>query len=381
METGSVKRPSFQFYPGDWLNDAALRMVSVPARGLWIEMICLMHQGSDYGYLKVNGKVILPANLARMSGATLEETEAWLRELEDAGVFVRDEHGCIYSKRMIRDERVRAARAAGGKLGGNPNLKKSAKKGEPKDNLPPNHPPTPSSSSSSSSSVTPPNPPPADAGGEGEPDKVKPFDQFWDAYPHKVDKIDARKVWTKLKVDADPELQATILAAVEAQKAGDQWMRDNGQYIPGPARWLRGGRWLDVVRPYTAAPPKLPPGWWESPEGIKAAGLMLDPPIIPLPGEGQKAVALRIRVALGEVDMPPRDVVPGQLAPLERRWMPPEPPTPPAGVNLTPEQEAAREEERQQQHAAFRDSLEKLKQKGTLATAGVAAANATEQAA
>jgi hypothetical protein len=146
-----MKRPSFQFYPGDWLNDAALRMCSVGARGLWIEMLCLMHQGSDYGVLKVNHTPILQVNLARISGATLPDVEGWVVELETAGVFSRDESGCIFSRRMIRDEEVRAARAAGGKLGGNPALKGS-KKVASKDNLPANLQPTPSSSSSSSSS-------------------------------------------------------------------------------------------------------------------------------------------------------------------------------------------------------------------------------------
>lgn len=150
-----MKRPSFQFYPGDWLNDAALRMVSIGARGLWIEMMCLMHQGSEYGYLKVNGKVILSSNLARMSGATLSETEGWLGELESAGVFSRDESGCIFSRRMIRDEKIRESRAAGGSKGGNPMLLKArqgSEEVENKVNLQPNLRPTPSSSSSSSSS-------------------------------------------------------------------------------------------------------------------------------------------------------------------------------------------------------------------------------------
>jgi hypothetical protein len=141
-----MKRPSFQFYPGDWMNDAALRMVSIGARGLWIDMMCIMHQGSEYGYLKVNGKVILPANLARMTGATLGETEGFLSELESAGVFSRDAEDCIFSRRMIRDEMIREARAAGGSKGGNPALL-----GKKKVNLKPNLQPTPSSSSSSSS--------------------------------------------------------------------------------------------------------------------------------------------------------------------------------------------------------------------------------------
>ena len=143
-----MKRPSFQFYPGDWLHDAALRSVSVGARGLWIDMLCIMHQGSDYGYLKVNHKVILTANLARMCGSTLDETEGWLIELGDAGVYSVDDNRCIFSRRMIKDEEVREARAAGGVMGGNPKLM-----GKNKVNLTPNLEPTPSSSSSSSSSL------------------------------------------------------------------------------------------------------------------------------------------------------------------------------------------------------------------------------------
>lgn len=150
-----MKRPSFQFYPGDWINDAALRLVSVGARGAWIDMLCLMHQGTPYGHLKVNHKVILPANLARILGATLPETEGWLGELREAGVFDEADDGGIFSRRMVRDEELRQVRAAGGKKGGNPALtgaKKDKPKVDDKVNLSPNLEPTPSSSSSSSSS-------------------------------------------------------------------------------------------------------------------------------------------------------------------------------------------------------------------------------------
>jgi uncharacterized phage protein (TIGR02220 family) len=117
-----MKRPSFQFYPGDWLRSTDLRSCSLAAKGLWADMLCLMHEGAPYGYLKVNNKVILPSNLARMVGATLQEVEGLLEELETAGVFSRDEDGCIFSRRMVKDERVRNSRAAGGKKGGNPIL-------------------------------------------------------------------------------------------------------------------------------------------------------------------------------------------------------------------------------------------------------------------
>ena len=148
-----MKRPSFQFYPSDWLRDTALRSCSLSARGLWIDMICFMHEGNPYGHLKVGNKVILPPNLASMVGATLLEVEGWLNELHQAGVYEIAETGEIYSKRMVRDEILRNKRAEGGKLGGNPALKvnhednlKVANEDKQK--------PTPSSSSSSSSSST-----------------------------------------------------------------------------------------------------------------------------------------------------------------------------------------------------------------------------------
>lgn len=149
-----MKRPSFQFYPADWLRDTALRTCSTGARGLWIDMICYMHEGSPYGHLKVGQKVIHPENLARMVGEPVEVVEGWLNELRQAGVYDLAEDGSICSRRMIRDEAVRNARAAGGKLGGNPLLLggKDGDKvnhevdGEVKQKS------TPSSSSSSSSS-------------------------------------------------------------------------------------------------------------------------------------------------------------------------------------------------------------------------------------
>lgn len=155
-----MKRPSFQFYPSDWLRDTALRSCSVGARGLWIDMICFMHEGTPYGHLKVNNKVILPNNLSRMVGETLDVVERYLHELKDAGVYQIDDDGAIYSKRMVKDEIVRNQRAMGGKKGGNPAL--MANKVNLSDNLEVNQEvylkdkqkTTPSSSSSSSINKT-----------------------------------------------------------------------------------------------------------------------------------------------------------------------------------------------------------------------------------
>ena len=141
-----MKRPSFQFYPSDWLRDTALRSCSTGARGLWMDMICYMHEGNPYGYLKVGNKVIHADNLSRMVGEPVQLVEAWLHELLDAGVYDIDD-GAICSRRMIKDENLRNIRAAGGKLGGNPLLKDKSK-----DNHEVKQKTTPSSTSSSTSS-------------------------------------------------------------------------------------------------------------------------------------------------------------------------------------------------------------------------------------
>lgn len=133
------KRPSFQFYPSDWLRDIALRCVSLQARGLWMDMLCYMHEGQPYGYLKVNHKVILSVNLSHMTGVNLEVIEVCLKELLEAGVCSRAADGSYYSRRMVRDEEIRQKRAQGGVLGGNPVLKKGEKKDNHKVNLIDNH--------------------------------------------------------------------------------------------------------------------------------------------------------------------------------------------------------------------------------------------------
>ena len=223
-----MKRPSFQFYPSDWLRDTALRSCSTGARGLWIDMICFMHEGNPYGHLKVGNKVILPINLASMVGATLQDVEGWLDELFQAGVFDMSDEGAIFSRRMIRDEALRKVRAEGGKLGGNPALKVNHKvEKEDKQKS------TPSSSSSSSNVNTPKAPTGAD-------DR---FERFWKAYPKKVGKDAAKRAFGKRK--PDETMLIAMLDAIVWQSRSEAWVKEGGAYIPNPATWLNQGRWQD----------------------------------------------------------------------------------------------------------------------------------------
>lgn len=148
-----MKRPAFQFYPADWRKDAALQSCSIGARGLWVEMMCIMHECTPYGYLCVNGQPMTDNQLARLVGDTVKAVVSYKKELEAAGVYSFDE-GRIYSRRMVKDEHLRNIRAQAGSMGGNPALLSGKDKQKVKqiDNHTPKQSPTPSSSSSSSPS-------------------------------------------------------------------------------------------------------------------------------------------------------------------------------------------------------------------------------------
>lgn len=148
-----MKRPSFQFYPGDWRRDSALQSCSLVARGMWIEVMCVMHECIPYGKLSVNGQPMTVEQLARIVGESATVTRRIMDELEQAGVFSRDEQGIVFSRRMVKDGHISDVRSAAGKQGGNPNLlKQTDKQNASKTQANAEQSPTPSSSSSSSTS-------------------------------------------------------------------------------------------------------------------------------------------------------------------------------------------------------------------------------------
>jgi len=112
-----------KFYPADWRADAMLRLCSIGARGLWAEMMCIMHDAEHYGSLLVNGRRIDKKQLAGLAGISEKECTALLMELEGNGVFSRDDDGTIYSRRMRRDHEKAIKDKENGRGGGNPKLK------------------------------------------------------------------------------------------------------------------------------------------------------------------------------------------------------------------------------------------------------------------
>jgi hypothetical protein len=118
--------PFFKFFPGDWQSDERLRLCGLAARGLWVEMLCLMWRSPRRGYLETSpGVAVTDIQLSRLIGETPRVIASLIGELELAGVFSREERsGVIYSRRIVKDMAfLDACSAAGRKGGGNPALK------------------------------------------------------------------------------------------------------------------------------------------------------------------------------------------------------------------------------------------------------------------
>jgi hypothetical protein len=235
--------PWLKFYPTDWRSDPRLRMCSMAARGLWIEMIALMHEAVPYGHLLVSGLSPTNAQLAVLAGAPSDQIPDLLGELESAGVFSRTSAGVVYSRKMTRMAKKAALARKNGKNGGNPSLRKETEN-PPSDNH-------------------------EDKGGlktqklearsqskkEGETyvSLAQPsasrglrFDEFWTVYPHrngaKKGKQMALERYRRAVKAGTPE-EAILEGARAAHKHPDVvrgFARD-------PATWLNQSGWQDEV--------------------------------------------------------------------------------------------------------------------------------------
>lgn len=70
------------------------------------------------------------------------------------------------------------------------------------------------------------------------------FLEFWAVYPRRVAQPAAWKAWKALKGDRPP-VDVLIAAVRKQMEKYPSWQRGGGEYIPYPASWLNGQRWLD----------------------------------------------------------------------------------------------------------------------------------------
>lgn len=100
------KLPFMQLFPGDWLKDPAVRMLSPAARGIWWDLICIMHEGGRSGVVAGTAEM-----LSRAVGCQASELCGAVNEFQVCNTcgVVQDDNGRITltNRRMAREAKER----------------------------------------------------------------------------------------------------------------------------------------------------------------------------------------------------------------------------------------------------------------------------------
>lgn len=264
-----VKMPSLQFYPADWRKSPDVQALNYHDRGVWFEILCIMHESERRGVLLLNGQAMTDEALARVLGLDKQNLTTTLTTLLTYGVASREEKtGALMCRRMVRDESVRKIRAEAGKLGGNPVLLKQKSTTGVKVKA------TPSSSSSSSSSeeeyktFARTSSSEEDAAPLDEESKAavsarktrlldESHDEFYRGYWRHVAKKQSRKAWPGaiVKVTKAKKIQAAdasrFLIDQMLSQRREMESRSDLDWLEKmhPASWLNGERWEDELPP------------------------------------------------------------------------------------------------------------------------------------
>lgn len=95
------------------------------------------------------------------------------------------------------------------------------------------------------------------------------FERFWKIYPRHTAKQTARQAWDKLKLKPnDPRIDEMRHGLAVAKQSRD-WLKDDGQFIPHAATWLKQARWTDEIKPANV----IPMGGMEARNESKAVAL------------------------------------------------------------------------------------------------------------
>jgi hypothetical protein len=131
-----MKRPAFQFYPSDWRNNANLRRCSPAARGVWVDIMCVLHDSDEYGIVRwplidlsnasnapmklireLVEKSVLKGHDKRLQAPYIYTPRSGRCDGEPVTLIGIQDGPVWYSSRMVRDEYVRTIRGESTRFG------------------------------------------------------------------------------------------------------------------------------------------------------------------------------------------------------------------------------------------------------------------------
>jgi hypothetical protein len=102
-----AKLPAFQFYPGDWLKDPSLSMCAPATRGIWIDLMCAMHELGRIG--QVTGTVEQLCRISRCNAAEMTAALEEIKATKTGDIAERNGIITVICRRMKREAEERVA--------------------------------------------------------------------------------------------------------------------------------------------------------------------------------------------------------------------------------------------------------------------------------
>ncbi len=120
-----VKHPYIPLYVGDWLKDPKLSLCSPATRGVWIDLICSLHELGQGGKITANAQQL--ARLCRSSDADIHAALKELQTTDAADVYERDGVYTVVCRRMrkaadLSEKRQQAGSKAHSNREANPDI-------------------------------------------------------------------------------------------------------------------------------------------------------------------------------------------------------------------------------------------------------------------
>jgi hypothetical protein len=129
-------QPYLPLYVDDWMNNNKLKLCSLQAKGLMIQIMCIMHKEVEYGVVLLKAKFKqtdkqienFALQIKRLSNSETEETKFALQELIEENCLLIEGDRLI-CPRMIKDANLSSIRSTVGKTGGSNVTKQYGKTG------------------------------------------------------------------------------------------------------------------------------------------------------------------------------------------------------------------------------------------------------------
>ncbi len=107
-----MKQPYFPFYVGDWLKDTKLSLCCPATRGVWMDLICGLHEIGHGGTITANAQQL--ARLCRCSVSDMESALNELRTYDVAELYEKEGRYTVICRRMKRAAELTAKRQQAG---------------------------------------------------------------------------------------------------------------------------------------------------------------------------------------------------------------------------------------------------------------------------